>query len=178
MSNHFDRDTIIDYVHRELTPEADAAVFEHLEACAACRALEDEEAALGETLRVLARRSELELPSMVKARVWDAVRREKPSFIERLRASWAPRLAVPIAAAVIAGIYFGVPVFHAQQPNPGVLASFYLDEHNAEVQQNPLGPGVSPAVYGAAAERPGSSAASYIETADAASLDDAVGAYR
>ncbi|HZO94124.1 MAG TPA: zf-HC2 domain-containing protein [Candidatus Baltobacteraceae bacterium] len=178
MTTHYDRDILIDYVHGELTPEADAAVFEHLEICTACRAAHDEEAALGETLRTLARGAELELPSMVKARVWDAVRRERPSWLERLRAGLAPRFAVPVAALVLAGLYFGVPIFHAQQPAPGIAAAFFLDEHNAEVQQNPLGPGVSPAVYGVASDRTSTSAASYIDTADAATLDDAVGAYR
>ncbi len=178
MSIHYERETLIDYLHGELAPPADAAVFEHLETCAACRAVHDEEASVGETLRALARECELDLPSMVKARVWDAVRHQQPSWIERLRGSWAPRFALPVAAALVVGAYFGLPIFHAQQPAPGVLASFYLDEHNAEVQQNPLGPGVSPALYGVAPDRSSSSAASYIDTADAATLDDADGAYR
>jgi predicted anti-sigma-YlaC factor YlaD len=180
MTTHFDRETLIDYLHGELAPEADAAVFEHLEVCAACRAAHDDEASLGETLRAFARGAELELPAMVKARIWDAVRHEKPSWLERLRAAaWAPRVALPVAAVLIVGVYFGVPVFHAQQPAPGIAASYYLDEHNADIQQNPLGPGVSPALYGATSPAAGTtSAASYIDTADAATLDDADGAYR
>ncbi len=178
MTTHYQREILIDYLHGELSPQADAAVFEHLEACVECRAAHDEEAAFGETLRVLARESELDLPAMVKARVWDAIRHEQPSWLDKLRASWSPRFALPIAAVVVVGVYFGVPIFHAQQPAPGVLASYYLDEHNAEVQQNPLGPGVSPALYGVTTDRSSSSAASYIDTADAATLDDADGAYR
>ena len=67
------------------------------------------------------------------------------------------------------------------RPVAGVNASFYLDEHNAQAQQNPFGPGASPAVYTSEAQdraNAASSAASYIDTADAATLDDASGAVR
>ena len=100
MTTHYDRETLIDYLHGALTPQADATVFAHLQACAPCNAVYDEEAALGEALRTAARAEELELPSLVKARVWDAVRHETPSWAQRLRTSWGPRIAVPVAALV------------------------------------------------------------------------------
>ena len=181
MTNHYDRPTLIDYLHGALTPQADAAVFAHLESCSACNALYDDEASLGELLRNAARAEELELPSLVKARVWDAVRRESPSWMERLRTSWGPRIAVPVAAAVALAAYLGPIGWHAKPVIAGVNASYYLDEHNAEAQQNPFGPGASPAVYTTETQDRGSaasSAASYIDTADAATLDDASGAVR
>ena len=180
MTTHYDRETLIDYLHGALTPQADAGVFMHLEGCAACNALYDEEAAFGETLRSAALAEELELPSLVKARVWDAVRRESPSWVQRLRSSWGPRIAVPVAAAVALAAYFGPIVRHPQPAVVGVNASLLLDQHNAQTQQNPFGPGASPAVYSAERDRtsPASSAASYIDTADAATLDDASGAVR
>ncbi len=177
MTTHFDRENLIDYLHGALAPEADAALFEHLEVCASCRALHDEEAALSEALRAAARAEELELPAMVRARVWDAVRREKPSWRERLLTGWGPRLALPVAAALALVAYLGGPIVrHGAVATPGVAAAYFLDEHNAEVQNNPLGPGAAPAVdptdgQGTAA----ATAASYIDTADAATLDDAVG---
>jgi len=178
MSTHYDRDTLTDYLHGALEPDADAAVFAHLETCTSCTAVYEDEAAFGETLRAAARAEELEFPSLVKARVWDAVRNQKPSWAERLRA-WGPRFAVPVAAAVALAAYFGSPVLH-RVPPAGVEASYFLDEHNAEAQQNPFGPGVGPAIYTAdSPDRVGiSSAASYIETAQAATLDDATGAVR
>jgi hypothetical protein len=178
MTTHYDRETLIDYLHGALTPDADAAAFAHLGGCAACNAVYDEEAALGEALRAAARSEELEFPSLVKARVWDALRHEKPSWTERLRTVWGPRIAVPVAAAVALGAYFGTP-YWTRQPAPGIEATFYLDEHNAQTQQNPFGPGASPAVYSADSPDHGSasSAASYIDTADAATLDDAAGAF-
>src|ERR1700737_809552 len=100
MSTHYDRETLIDYLHGALTPDADAAAFAHLHDCPECNAVYDEEAALGGALRSAARSEELESPPLVKARGWDALRREKPTWTERLRAVWGPRVAVPVAAAV------------------------------------------------------------------------------
>ena len=178
MTTHYDRETLIDYLHRALSETADAAVFAHLESCADCTAIHDEEAALGELLRGAARAETFELPSMVKARVWDAVRRERPSWTERLRA-WAPRFAVPVAAAVALAAYLGGPILRHPAAPAGIEAALLLDEHAAEAQQNPFGPGVAPAVYTDSSNRANTSAAaSYIDTADAATLDDASGAFR
>ena len=179
MTTHYDRESLIDYLHGALTPRADAAVFAHLASCTACNAIYDEEASLGELLRTAARSEELELPSLVKARVWDAVRHETPSWAQRLRTSWGPRIALPVAAALAIAAYIGPNLRHTQPVIAGVNASYYLDEHNAQAQQNPFGPGASPAVYTADSQDRGSttsSAASYIDTADAATLDDASGA--
>jgi anti-sigma factor RsiW len=179
MNTHYDRDTLIDYLHGALAPDADAAVFGHLSACAACNAVYDEEAALGEALRFAARTEELEFPSMIKARVWDAVRREKPSWIQVLRAGWAPRVVVPVAAVVILAGYLGLPPIIHDSQAPAVDASYFLDEHNAQAQQNPFGPGLAPAVYSTDAQDRGTSSAdSYIDAADAATLDDSEAAIR
>jgi len=181
MTTHYDRETLIDYLHGALTPEADAALFAHLETCASCNATYDEEAALGEALRRAARAEELEFPSLVKAKVWDAVRHQQPSWIERLRTSWGPRIAVPVAAALAIAAYLGTPYLRQAPAETGIEAAYYLDVHNAEAQQNPFGPGVAPAVYTSETQDRGtssSSAASYIDTADAATLVDADGAFR
>jgi anti-sigma factor RsiW len=175
MNPHYTSETLSDYLHGALGPTADRAVLLHLEACRDCARLFDQEALIGEALRTAARAEELEFPSMVKARVWDAVRREQPSLLQRLRSRWAPAIAVPVAAAVALAAYFGSPILQSTVP-PTINASYYLDEHNAQTTQSPLGPSVSPAIYttgsGAA------SAASYIDTADAATFDDAAGAGR
>jgi anti-sigma factor RsiW len=181
MTTHLDRETLIDYLHGALEPETDATVFIHLEACPPCRALRNEEASLGEALRRAARDAERELPALVKARVWDAVRRERPSLATRLLTGWGTRLAVPVAAALALGIYLGLPAIRSAQiaNAPGITAAYFLDEHNAEAQLNPLGPGMAPTVYGPeASANPASAAALYIDTADAATLDDAAGAAR
>ncbi len=178
MTTHYDRDTLTDYLHGALEPDADAAVFAHLESCTSCSAVFEDEAAFGEALRTAARAEELEFPSMVKARVWDAIRHQKPSWTERLRA-WGPRLAVPVAAVVAIAAYLGAPALHGL-PQAGVEASYFLDEHNAAAQQNPFGPGIGPAIYTPDTQdvTSVSSAASYIDTAEAATIDDATGAVR
>ena len=176
MNTHYDRDTLVDYLHGALEPASDAAVFAHVQGCAACRAARDEEAEIGESLRAFARKDERELPSMVKARVWEAVREARPTFAERLRSRWGPAIAVPLAAVVALAAYLGTPIVRDRGVAPGVAASFYLDEHNAEATQNPLGPGIVPG--SAAADTSATTAASYIDTADAATLDSADGALR
>lgn len=175
MTTHYEREILIDYIHGALEPETDAAVFVHLETCAACRALHAQEVSFGEALRGAARADEPELPSLVKARVWEAVRREHPTLAQRLFGGWGPRLALPVAAALALGIYLGVPAIRtgpASNP-PRITAAYYLDEHNAQAQLNPLGPGVTPAVYAPPDTQSGSSS---IDAADAATLDDAAGA--
>ncbi|MBV9439614.1 MAG: zf-HC2 domain-containing protein [Candidatus Eremiobacteraeota bacterium] len=178
MTTHYDRDTLIDYLHGALRERDDAAIFAHLETCADCMAVHDEEAAVGELLRSAARAAELEMPSVVKARVWDAVRHEQPTLVQRLRAMWAPALAVPVAAALVVAAYLGAPIVRQPSAAQAVSAAYLLDEHDAEAQQNPLGPGSSPAVYTSAPDRgAASSAASYTDAAVAATLVDA-GAFR
>jgi predicted anti-sigma-YlaC factor YlaD len=176
MNTHYDQDLLTDYLHGALDPATDAAVFAHLEACAECRAARDAEAAIGDALRTAARAEELELPAMVRARVWEAVRRQKPTLLDRLRSPWGPAIAVPIAAAVALAAYFGTPVLRGAGTPPGIAASYYLDQHNAQATQNPLGPTVGPAVY--TTDGAASTTASYIDTADAATLDNADGAIR
>ncbi len=141
----------------------------------ACSAVYDEEAALGEALRSAARAEELEFPSMIKARVWDALRHEKPSWIQLLRAGWAPRVAVPVAAVVILAGYLGLPpIIHGQQAAPASTHRTSSTSTTREAQQNPFGPGVAPAVYATDSQDRGTSSAdSYIDAADAATLDDA-----
>jgi hypothetical protein len=104
------------------------------------------------------------------------VRDQKPTLLDRLRSPWGPAIAVPIAAAVALAAYFGTPVLRGGNTTPGIAASYYLDEHNAQATQNPLGPMVGPAVY--TTDGTASTAASYIDTADAATLDNADGAIR
>jgi len=176
MNPHYSSETLSDYLHRALSPAADSAVLTHLDACGECRRRFEDEAALGDALRAAARAEEREFPSMVKARVWDAVRRERPTLLDRLRSRWATAFAVPVAAMIALALYFGTPILQSSGPAT-VTASYYLDEHNAQTTQNPLGPSVSPAVYTTEGSAP-ASAASYIDTADAATLDDAAGAGR
>jgi Restriction endonuclease/Putative zinc-finger len=69
MARHFDVNTLIDYLHGALSKKDDAQVFDHIATCRPCRAVHDEEIALGEALRAAARGTELEFPSLLDVRV-------------------------------------------------------------------------------------------------------------
>jgi predicted anti-sigma-YlaC factor YlaD len=135
---HYNADTLDDYLHGALGPERDAAIHAHLEACAPCCTLYDEAAQVRDWLRAAARAEEREFPSLIKARVWEAVRSLPPpvSFADRLRALWRPMIAVPVAAAIAIFAYVGVPGTHGQAP--GVAATYLLEEHAALASDNPL----------------------------------------
>src|SRR5260370_36758006 len=139
MNTHYDQDLLIDYLHGALDPSTDAAVFSHLEVCAECRAARDLEAAIADALRTAARAEALELPSTVKAHVWEAVRRRKPTLLDRLRSPWGPAIAVPIAAPIALAAYFGTPLLRGRGTPPGSPARYDVDQHNAQPTQNPLG---------------------------------------
>jgi len=138
MTHHYTNDTFIDYLHGELAPAEDARLHEHLLACESCRAAYESEARLGDWLRRSARADERDLPAMVKARVWEAVREQRPTLGERLRAAFRPALTLPLGIAMAALVFVVYPSVHQTDIAPTVAASYYLDEHAAEGQENPL----------------------------------------
>jgi predicted anti-sigma-YlaC factor YlaD len=174
MTPHYSSEILSDYVHGAVGTALDGAILAHLQGCGECRAVHDDEARLSEVLRAAALADERELPSMVRARVWDAVRRERPTLLDRLRSRWGPIVAVPVAATLALAAYVGTPVIQGSSA-PRVSASYFLDQHNAQTTQGPLGPSVTPAVYSADTTS-STSAASYIDNADAATIDDVDGA--
>jgi anti-sigma factor RsiW len=143
---HPTTEAIIDYLHRELTPEADAAMLTHLESCRDCAASYEEQAQLSEGLRAYARATERELPEGVVARIWDAVERESsaPSFVERLQALLRPVIAVPIAAMLVVGAFFAYNASH-HVPLTTIDAAVYLRDHAAVTSTLPFGEGPDPA---------------------------------
>ncbi len=138
---HYLNETLIDYIHGELAPGEDASLFAHLTACVDCRASYDAEVALTEALRSSPLAAERELPPMLKAQIWAAVRTERPSALEAMRSFFRPAYALPALAVILVAGYFGVPAARnslTPADQPGVSASYYLDEHAAESQANPL----------------------------------------
>ena len=135
--SHITTEELIDYLHGELPAERDAFVFAHLEGCSSCRAVRDSEGSLTELLRASAE-VEQEFPAMIRARVWEAVRHERPSWYSALRSALRPAVAVPAAALVAAGVYFALPVAHSTTTPAGVAASYYFDQYAAASAQTPL----------------------------------------
>jgi predicted anti-sigma-YlaC factor YlaD len=134
---HYTADTLDDYLHGEIAADRDALIHAHLDGCADCRVLYEELAGVRDWIRNAAMADERDLPPMVKARVWAAVRTAPPTWQERLRGAWRPWLAVPVAAAIAGVAYLGVPG-HFSAAHAGVSASYLLEEHAAGTADNPL----------------------------------------
>ncbi|HKU67413.1 MAG TPA: zf-HC2 domain-containing protein [Candidatus Baltobacteraceae bacterium] len=127
---HLTNDILLDYVHGELAPAQDASVYTHIEQCEACRAEFETEVALGEMLRANARIEERELPSAVKAQIWERVRSGKPSAIQRVFGWMRPAIAIPVAAAIAVAAYFG-STYAGPHGAPSIEAAYYLQDHAA-----------------------------------------------
>jgi predicted anti-sigma-YlaC factor YlaD len=139
MMQHLTTETLIDYIHAELAPAEDALVHTHLQTCGLCRSEYERETRLSDALRLAARESEQELPGMVKALIWEAVRAERPTLSARLAALLRPAVAVPALAVLLVATYFTSPLGHQQAAARMVDATYYLEQHAAEELQNPLG---------------------------------------
>jgi anti-sigma factor RsiW len=133
MNEHIPTDQLIDYLHQELSPAEDALVLSHLTGCAACAGELERESALTDALRAAALRDERDLPPMLKAHVWDAIRREPAPSIWP---AWLrPALAFPAAAIVAAGAMLSLGAL--QNGAPRITANYYLAAH-ASGRANPL----------------------------------------
>jgi anti-sigma factor RsiW len=136
MTMHYSADILDDYLSGELEPEHDAAVHTHLETCPDCRALHEQAAAVRDWMRMAAKAEERDFPASIKARVWTEIR-STPSPLARLRTFWRPVLAVPVGAAIAAGLAFGYFAQHPAAPLR-VAATYYLHAHNVQAAANPL----------------------------------------
>ena len=138
MTMHYTADILDDYLSGELEPENDAAVHAHLEACADCRGLHEQAAALRDWMRAAALADEREFPESIRARVWAELRASAPSPLQRLRAYWRPLIAFPVGAAVAAAVAFGIIGPRTNTAPLRVAATYYLQAHNVQAAANPL----------------------------------------
>jgi anti-sigma factor RsiW len=138
MTQHLPLETLIDYIHGELTPEADAAVHLHLTACPVCREEYDAEMQVGEALRSAARAQDVEFPSMVAARTWERIRTTRPGPLANLALFLRPAIAVPLVLAIGFGAYFATPLGHFARHERTVNASYYLEQHAGQEASDPL----------------------------------------
>jgi hypothetical protein len=81
-------------------------------------------------LRTHAAAQERELPSSVKAEIWQRVRGAQPSLWSRAFGWARPAVALPIAAAIAVAAYFGT-TYLGPQGAPSIEASYYLQDHAA-----------------------------------------------
>jgi predicted anti-sigma-YlaC factor YlaD len=130
MTEHLANQTLIDYMHAGLAPEQDAHVYAHIESCAACRSDYDAELALTDMLRTYATRETRELPSSVKAEIWERIRAARPSPLRNLADWLRPAVTLPVAAALALGIYFGTS-YLGPHGAASIDAAYYLQDHAA-----------------------------------------------
>ncbi len=142
MNTHPNQELFIDYLHGELAPGEDAALLQHLESCAACRAHYQDELELSESLRTYARVTERELPAGVRNAVWAAIEsgERTPSWPQRALAWLHPAVALPIAAALVLAAFIGYGS-SAHHSGTTIDAAYYLDDHAAVTSAVPFNEG-------------------------------------
>jgi predicted anti-sigma-YlaC factor YlaD len=132
----------VDYLHGELAPEDDALAHVHLSTCAACRREIDLESNLTEVLQKMAAAEEQEMPSLIKAAVWQQIRDAQPGPVARF-AAWLrspvaiPAFGVPAFAVLLVGGWLASPYGHSAGTAPTIDAAYYLQAH-AQTAQTPL----------------------------------------
>jgi len=146
---HITTDRLIDYIHGALVPADDAVVLAHLESCSACADEYAAEVRMSDLLREQATREERELPSMIKANVWQAIREARPTYGARLRAWLRPAFALPVAAVIVAAVFFGPTYLGHRESAPLIDAAYYLEDHAAMNGSVPFGDrsGATPAEF-------------------------------
>ena len=138
---HLPIERLIDYLHGELAPAADASVLAHLEACATCRTAYDAEAELSDLLHTYARSTERDLPPGLLARIRASV--EDASHLawrQRLTLWLRPLVALPLGAAAVIAVYFIALALHFGAPQRvTIAAAYYLEDHAALTRTMPFG---------------------------------------
>jgi predicted anti-sigma-YlaC factor YlaD len=142
MNQHPTQEQLIDYLHGELSPGADASLLLHLDGCTGCRADYEAQARLSEDLRAFARSEERDLPVQIRPLIWAAIESgsRPPSWADRLAMLLRPAIALPAAAAIAIAAFAGYAV---SLPHAGTTidAAYYLDDHAALTSAVPFGEG-------------------------------------
>jgi anti-sigma factor RsiW len=138
MTCHDCRELLIDYRHGELDAASDAALYEHLHTCAACRAELEAENSLTETLRGAFAR-ELDMPPAVLAHVRQAVHAERaPGFFDSVRALLRPVVLAPAAAAIVL-VVAAVSYLHPPATAHQLSTNYFVQRHIAHTMDSQSG---------------------------------------
>lgn len=142
MNAHPNQEQLIDYLHGELAPGEDAALLQHLESCATCRARYHDEVELSESLRAYARLSERELPAGVRNAVLATIEsgERAPTWSQRVAAWLRPAVYVPVAAALVLAAFIGYGS-SAHHNATTIDATYYLEDHAAVTSAVPFNEG-------------------------------------
>ena len=131
-------DELVDYLHEELPAARSAAIAAHIAGCPECADTRDAEVSLTQLLRAHARAQERELPSSVVSGIWETVRSRPPSVWERLSAALRPAIAVPVAIAIAAFLFFSIKVAHGPAHAATINAGYYVENYATLDAATPL----------------------------------------
>jgi hypothetical protein len=141
MNYHPTEEQLIDYLHGELAPGADAEILLHLEGCAQCRDDYDAQARVSELVHDYAAATQCDLPLSLIDSIWTTVDSEAPSWTTRLAALLRPAVLVPLAAMLVLAAFLGYgPNWHRGETTI-IDAAYYLDDHAALTSTVPFGDG-------------------------------------
>lgn len=128
MTCHECQELLTDYQRGELPAAQDAALFEHVSTCDACRLELDGQAELTTTLRA-AFAEELEMPASLMASVRQVTRDERRSAFGNALRSWLrPMVLAPAAAGVV--LIAGIATYmHNGSTPPQVQADYLVRQH-------------------------------------------------
>jgi anti-sigma factor RsiW len=122
-------DELVDYLHGELPASRSAAIALHIAGCSECTEARAAEVSLTQILRDHARAHERELPPGLAAGIWEKLRNRPPSVWERLSAALRPAIAVPVAIAIAAFLFFSFKAAHGPAHAATIDAGYYVENH-------------------------------------------------
>jgi anti-sigma factor RsiW len=131
-------DELVDYLHGELPAPRSAAIAAHIAGCSECADARDAEVSLIQLLRDHARAQEREVPPGVVFGIWEKLRNSPPSVWERLSAALRPAIAVPVAIAIAAFLFFSIKVAHGPAHAATIDAGYYVENHATLDAATPL----------------------------------------
>ena len=131
-------DELVDYLHGELPAARSAAIAAHIAGCPECADARDVEVSLTQILRSHAQAQERELPPSLVSGIWEQVRRRPPSVWERLSAALRPAIAVPVAIAIAAFLFFSIKVAHGPAHAATINAGYYVENYATLDAATPL----------------------------------------
>jgi anti-sigma factor RsiW len=131
-------DELVDYLHEELPAARSAAIAAHIAGCPECSDARDAEVSLTQTLRAHARAQERELPPSVVSGIWAQLRSRPPTVWERLSAALRPAIAVPVAIAIAAFLFFSIKVAHGPAHAATIDAGYYVENYATLDAATPL----------------------------------------
>jgi anti-sigma factor RsiW len=141
---HPSLERIVDYLHGELSPAEDAAMYAHLAACPECDGARSEELAISEALRAYAIATERELPPGLATQILSTAATKQPGTLQRFFEGLRPIVLVPVAAVVALAIIIGYNSRQrAAEPTP-IQAAYYVNGHAAMAAGTPFGDAAPP----------------------------------